>query len=264
MKAKAVVKVMNFHALLRVDSSSKQALKYQKMQNELTDMIQIILNNKNFKLDKLIMIPKTHLPKLRIYLGTDLGFCGGINTNVSQIIMSNNETKCENIIIGKKLNYGKNVVLRISKDEYHQNFDLIRDFIVKAVKGHAYSSIDIVYNHYYDTSTIKTEVKQIYPLQIKENKELKKFQWDDFEIDSSPQELLEEMIISCLIYELKTCEASSYAAENIMRQNATSESLKKLDEMEIEEIKASRKAKNQKQFKKTIDSFTKQKSLKEV
>ena len=71
MKAKAVVKVMNFHALLRVDSSSKRALKYQKMQDELTEMIQIILNNKNFKLDKLVMIPKTDLPRLRIYLGTD-------------------------------------------------------------------------------------------------------------------------------------------------------------------------------------------------
>ena len=70
------------------------------------------------------------------------------------------------------------------------------------------------------------------------------------------------MTISCLIYEVRIAAASAYAAENIMRQNATSESLKKLDEIETEAMRQLRKEKNQKSFRKTIDSFVKQKSLK--
>ena len=85
--------------------------------------------------------------------------------------------------------------------------------------------------------------------------------WDDFEIEGDAQELLEDMMISCLIYEVRIAAASAYAAENIMRQNATSESLKKLDEMESEATRVERKKKNQAAFRKTIDSFIKQKSL---
>lgn len=46
-----------------------------------------------------------------------------------------------------------------------------------------------------------------------------------------------------------------------MRQNATTESLKKLDEREAEELRLQRKEHTQKAFRKTIDSFVKQKSL---
>ena len=38
MNVKAVVKVMNFHALLRVEASSKRALMYQTMEEELAAM----------------------------------------------------------------------------------------------------------------------------------------------------------------------------------------------------------------------------------
>ena len=86
-------------------------------------------------------------------------------------------------------------------------------------------------------------------------------EWDDFEISGDAQKLLEDMTISCLVYEVRIAAASSYAAENIMRQNATSESLKKLDEIEAEELRVQRKEKNQNSFRKTIDSFVKQKSI---
>ena len=45
MNVKAVVKVMNFHALLRVEASGQQALKYSTMEEELSDMMRILQNN---------------------------------------------------------------------------------------------------------------------------------------------------------------------------------------------------------------------------
>ena len=40
MNVKAVVKVMNFHALLRVEASGQQALMYSTMEEELSAMIE--------------------------------------------------------------------------------------------------------------------------------------------------------------------------------------------------------------------------------
>lgn len=45
MNVKAVVKVMNFHALLRVEASGRQAVKYNTMEEELSAMMSILQNN---------------------------------------------------------------------------------------------------------------------------------------------------------------------------------------------------------------------------
>src|SRR5699024_5379187 len=71
MNVKAVVKVMNFHALLRVEASRKQAERYQAMESELENMMRIVMNNRNLRLDKRIALPDPALPALRIYLGSD-------------------------------------------------------------------------------------------------------------------------------------------------------------------------------------------------
>ena len=44
MRVRNVVKVMNFHSLLRVDSAKKTAAKYQTMEENLLDMIDGIVN----------------------------------------------------------------------------------------------------------------------------------------------------------------------------------------------------------------------------
>lgn len=258
MNVKAVVKVMNFHALLRVENSGREALKYSTMEDELSAMMQILQSNRNLRLDKNIRLPDPNLPVLRIYLGSDLGFCGSVNTSVSSVLQ--HDAAGEKIVIGKKLRRSSEVSLYLSQEEYHQNFEKVRIYLERAVRERCWSAVEIVYNHYYNVSCVKQEIKRIYPLEAKTNEVIAN-EWDDFEINGDAQRMLEDMTISCLIYEMRIAAASAYAAENIMRQNATSESLKKLDEMEAEATRLERKEKNQKSFQKTIDSFVKQKSL---
>ena len=120
MKIENVVKVMNFHSLLRVDSSKKNAEKffeYEKALNEFTDNI---LNNRNLLLDKkLLQLDKNARP-LNIYIGNDLGFCGNFNTNVST--EARRDENCDKIIIGKKIikNNQDGVLLAITKEEYKE------------------------------------------------------------------------------------------------------------------------------------------------
>lgn len=258
MNVKAVVKVMNFHALLRVENSRREALKYSTMEDELSAMMQILQSNRNLRLDKNIRLPDPNLPVLRIYLGSDLGFCGSVNTSVSSVLQ--HDAAGEKIVIGKKLRRSSEVSLYLSQEEYHQNFEKVRIYLERAVRERCWSAVEIVYNHYYNVSCVKQEIKRIYPLEAKTNEVIAN-EWDDFEINGDAQRMLEDMTISCLTYEMRIAAASAYAAENIMRQNATSESLKKLDEMEAEATRLERKEKNQKSFQKTIDSFVKQKSL---
>ena len=75
MNIKNVVKVMNFHALVRVDRAKREARKYMIMSGELYQMLDQIMNNRNLVLDKSIMQPDPKKPSLTFYIGSDFGFC---------------------------------------------------------------------------------------------------------------------------------------------------------------------------------------------
>ena len=260
MKIKAVVKVMNFHSLLRVDASRKKAEHYSSMQAELVQMMRIIVNNRNLKLDKLIKDPDPSLPVLRFYIGSDYGFCGNVNTSVAS--MMNDGVNQEMVVIGKKLRKSGDASLRLLQEEVVERFEEIKEYLEKAVKERKWSAIEIAYNRYYNSGLIKPEIDRVYPLDLADDGTTDKAALlADFMIEGDPKELLQGMMISYLQYELKIALASAYASENLMRQNSTSESLKKIDEMEEEELKNERKERNAAAFRKTTDSYVKQKAL---
>lgn len=258
MNVKAVVKVMNFHALLRVEASRKQAERYQTMESELENMMRIVMNNRNLRLDKRIALPDPNQPVLRIYLGSDYGFCGSVNSSVSNVLVQDRDSA--RIVVGKKLRHPQQVELFLTQEECFADFSRVRAYLEQAVRERKWSAVELVYNHFYNLSSVKQITKRIYPLEAKP--EDQEHQWDDFEVETDVVRLLEDMMVSYLTYELKIAAVSAYASENIMRQNATTESLKKLDEREEEELREARKLRTQKSFQKTIDSYIKQKSLK--
>jgi hypothetical protein len=56
---------------------------------------------------------------------------------------------------------------------------------------------------------------------------------------------------------VKIASVNSFASENIMRQAATTESLKKIDELEEAQLRAVRKVEKQKAFAKVFDNYIK-------
>lgn len=259
MNVKSVVKVMNFHALLHVDAASNLARKYSSMEQELMDLMQIIQNNKNLNLDRKIKLPDMSLPALRIYIGSDFGFCGSVNTSVSSV--QRQDDNSEKIVIGKKLHRGENIILSMNQDEVSERFNEIESILCQAVKDRKWSSIELVYNHFYNISSVRQIEKRIYPLEKSDNAGESGREWDDFLIEGDSVALLEDITVAILNCELRIAVASAFASENIMRQNATSESLKKLEEIEADNLRETRKQRSQASFRKTIDSYVKQKSL---
>lgn len=257
MRIRNVVKVMNFHSLLRVDSARRNAEKYFEYEQEITDFADNILNNRNLILDKKVLKLNKEDKPLNVYIGNDLGFCGNFNTNVNDLAKTDSDI--DKIIIGKKItNEKNNVILSMTKDEYPSKIGEIEDILHDAIVNAKYSEINIIYNHYYNISKIELRKKKILPIEsIKEEEtQDKKHHLEDFAIEGDINSILRNIIVLYLSYEIKIATENSFASENIMRQTITKESLKKLDEIEEENLRKERKIVKNKNFKKVLENFT--------
>lgn len=245
---------MNFHSLLRVDGAKRLAEKYLVLERELTNMIDHVVNNRNFILDKKINRPKQSNPTLHIYVGSDYGFCSNFNSQVNDMLQKDQEEK--KILIGKKTkDIKKNVILRCYREAYDENAKVVEDRIAKGIKNQEYKAIYIIYNHYSNASHIQLVKKKIYPIDVKMERSREYSQ--DFLIETDANDLLQNMIVLYVQYSIRMCMVNAYAAENVLRQNTTRESLKKIDEREEMDQKKENKEKRAKAFRKTIEGFSK-------
>ncbi|MCR4722089.1 MAG: F0F1 ATP synthase subunit gamma [Lachnospiraceae bacterium] len=253
MRIKPIVKVMNFHALIRVDKARKKAEKYLKLEREASDIIDLIANNRNFQLDKKLWSIDETKPPLNIYIGSDFGFCGNINFTVNQYI--ERDIEADKILVGRKLRQSApGVVLALPREEFYSDYDKIHEFLVETIMGKQHSQINLIYNHFYNMSRIEITKKKIFPFDIEVGT---KVYTEDFFVEGDANRILYDLLTSYVNYEVKIAEVNSYASENIYRQNSTSESLKKIEEIEAEQLIQLRKERVAKEFEKVIDNFTK-------
>lgn len=253
---KSIVKVMNFQALLHVDKAHRTADKYLLLEKDVNKMINIIENNRNLILDKKFGQIDPNNPRLRIFIGSDLGFCGVINASVNRELLKEDGSN-EIIIIGRKIHTDKKIKYEVSRDDFEDKFFEISAIFEDGIKNKKYSGVDIFYNHYHNMAQIEPMMKNVYPvnLQKDENEELYK---DDFLIEGGDVEkILQELTITYLNYELKSAIVSSYASENILRQQATNESLKHIDEMEEQKRWLDHKTREKVAVSRVIESYTK-------
>lgn len=130
----------------------------------------------------------------------------------------------------------------------------IEDLLYDVIKNAKNSVINIIYNHYYNISNIQLVRKTLLPLE--ENKK-KGTYLEDYTIEGDINQILLNIVVLYLAYEIRVAVENSYASENVMRQSITSESLKKIEEIEEENIRKERKEKNKKSFKKVIENYIK-------
>ena len=72
---KNIVKVMNFHSLIRVDKAKKKAAKFNEVEHELMRTLAALVYNINLRLDKKMLKENPNGVDLNIYVGNDMGFC---------------------------------------------------------------------------------------------------------------------------------------------------------------------------------------------
>lgn len=248
---------MNFHALVRVDKARREAEKLSAMEEKLRGMIDSITNNMNLMLDKYILTINQDMPALNIYIGSDMGFCGGYNYVINESAVK--EKEAVKVLIGKKLwNNIDNVVMTLNKEDYVDNPKSLDDLIMDGILGGKYSQINVLYNEYINSSTIQWNCKRVYPFDF-DSKEDKSKYTEDIVCETDINDLIRKMIVTYIGFEVMITVINSFASENIMRENSTSESLKKIDEIEEEHKFQERKQISIKNFEKLIETFSKQK-----
>ena len=227
---------------------------YFKTEEELFKLINKILFNQNIILDKKGILPDKDKPKLSIYIGNDLGFCGDFNSQINKRVK--NDTN-DIIAIGNKviLNSNNKVVLKQSKEEFVKNFKNVEQIIYDAIRNSSYSEIYILYNRYKNMEVQEFTEEKIFPVDYKED-ENEEYS-EDFATETEITSMLQNLISLYICYEIKICEMNSYAAENVVRQQITKESLRKIEELEEEAMKKRRKEKKQKDFQKIIENYRK-------
>ena len=249
---KNVVKVMNFHSLLRVDKARKKAEKYLSVGEEITKILTEILYNKNLVLDKQILMPDKTTPILDIYIANDYGYCGDFNSSVRRAIMKNIDNY--KIIIGSKIVYKDNkTVLKLEKDLFNQEFTQIRHYIEKSLLDMSYREINIYYNHYYTSTTFEFKKVNVFPLEFKGEY----YSGVDYTAETNLQNMLKSLVAFYICYQLKMCECISEAAENLNRNQITSMALDKIEEKEEEKRNQYLRKRNEEACFKNVENYKK-------
>lgn len=249
---KNVVKVMNFHSLLRVDKARKRAEKYLTVGNEITKILTEILYNKNLVLDKQALVPDKNKPILDIYIANDYGYCGDFNSSVRRAIMRNVDNY--KIIIGSKIVYEDNkTVLKMEKDLFNEEFSKLQHYIEKSLIDMSYSEINIYYNHYYTSTTFEFKKVNVFPIEFKGEY----YSGVDFTAETNLQNMLKSLVSFYICYQLKMCECISEAAENLNRNQITNMALDKIEEKEEERRNQYLRKRNEEACFKNVENYKK-------
>lgn len=242
---------MNFHSLLRVDKAKRKADNYKVLEEEILSFMNKVLNNKNLNLDKRLITSKPDGKIVNFYIGNDLGFCGNFNSSVKHV--AEEDKGVIKIVVGEKIFMNKDdVALNIAKEDFYNDFKKIEDIIKPLLINRRIKEINAIFNRYYNVNNIKLEKKKLFPLEFDDSKNT-----EDFVIETDASSMFEDLLLLYIECELQIIESNSWAAENIMRQNLTSESLKKIDEIEEEKQKQVRKEKKYQAFKKQMANYRK-------
>jgi len=251
-KIKNVVKVMNFHSLLRVDKARKEAEKYRNVGEEITNIIGRIVYNKNMVLDKNVLLPVKENPKLNIYLANDFGFCGNFNSVISKQIKQDKDDY--KIIIGNKIIYTDDkVLLKIGKDHFYDSFADIEKCIDDALANSSYSEINLYYNHYNSSTSFDFKKLMLFPIEFSGEY----YEGEDFVKETNVTEMLKSLLSFYICYELRMSECNSRAAENVLRSQITKQAMEKIEEKEEEKQNAERRKRTEKSISKTVENFKK-------
>lgn len=249
---KNVVKVMNFHSLLRVDKAKKKADKFLELEKEIEEFMSIILNNQNLNLDHKLLNAKPNGKTINIYMGNDLGFCGNFNSSIKHEAI--NDKTSMKIMVGKKIFLDdENTVLNISKEELYKSFAKLEDTIKPLLEKKEINEINVIFIRYININNMHLDKTKLFPIEA-----IKQKNTSDFVIEADGNMLFTDLILLYIDCKLQIVESNSWASENIQRENLTNESLRKIDEIEEEKLKVSRKEKKTADFKKQLANYRKE------
>jgi F0F1-type ATP synthase gamma subunit len=166
------------------------------------------------------------------------------------------DAAAEKILVGKKLSKGApGTLLAVDREALGKEYGKITEILEDALVNQRYSAINVAYNRSDGSGGIELWRRRLYPIEL--TSDAKDHYTDDFSVEGGAEELLFALCATHAGYGLMAAAAESSAAESMLRQNTTAESLKRLDEREAEERVLAAKVREQASFRRVLDSHVK-------
>ena len=224
MNQEKVLKVINFHSLLKMNKFKGKINSYQNISNDVFKIIKELYFNKTIYFDRNALIPDSTKPKLNIYIANDSGLCGNYNTEVIDKIKTHpNDYK---IIIGRKITYDDEfTLLKLSNRDGEKSIIEIEKIINDGLRGMKYSEINIFYVNYNNYSDYSLKQIELFPIKY----DGKSFIGLEFESKSNVLEVIKGLISYYICYQIYTALDLSRVSENRERKRTTDIALKKVN-----------------------------------
>lgn len=248
-----IVRVMDFHALARIDKAKHSTESTRPTESLLESIIRQIYYNKNLNIDKKLLIANQSGIDLSIYIGSDLSFCGDFNSSIITELLHNTSSK--KIIVGQKIRQAttQDCLYSLSKEEFYRDSSHVSQIIDDYLSKKQIKSVNVIYNKYYSIDDIRLEKAQIFPIEFEKQTDER---YDiDFTIEEGTSHILSNIMAVYLNYKVIIAEKSSWAAENVNRERIARESLKRIEDLKAEEKIQEAQARNQKKLLEQIDNF---------
>ncbi len=233
MKITKAMKLVATAKLRGARLSYEDSLVYAKSVEHIVNNLSLIPGAKKFTSSR------SEGRNLYIMIGSELGLCGGYNTSMFKIV---EEFKDDMFItLGKKaISYFKhrdeyevileksgitdNPVLEMIKDVGDLAFDLYSSNKVR--------SVNLVYTKYVNSVSFKPEIKQIFPLQIKNSMR------EHIEFEPEEETLLKSglprYVDASILVALKESLVSEYASRRLAMDSATDNAGELIDSLLVE------------------------------
>lgn len=255
---KKITKAMQLVATSKIMKAKKNLKEIQEYYLSVSEVFQdLLLNIKENDLSK--VFPKKSSPNtLYVVITSDLGLCGGYNSNVLKLLKVDLKQNDKIIVIGKKgvshLNSLSipiiNSFVDVSDKPNYNYASIISQLAIPMFLNGEVSSIKLVYTKFINSITFEPKIKRLLPIDI-ENLDIKKNTNEDkikpvFEFLPSIEVILFKslpLFISTFIYgalvESKLSEASS---RRIAMENATDNATELISKLQLQYNRARQSA----------------------
>lgn len=266
-KVRSSVQVMNFHSLMNIASAMENIEQVREYEDDIKSVIGNILNNEHLILDNHIgsnFFVKTSSERdVNFYITSNFGLCGNFNSSV--IKQYNQNTKAyRNYVSGKKgiKKMNKSNDIPITIDDL-KSVDIFNELIDLFFEGEI-TGINIIYNRFITQDRNEFTIQQLLPFN-RESLDINQKEDDPFPIDyiieCSFSKLLRDLITLYIKDNVYIAHLSALATENAVRQQITTESLKKIDTEILKYDLVLKKERRMKKNDELMDMLIKAKSM---
>lgn len=240
-----ITKAMELVSASKMRKAQASALSGKRYASKIYEMVMELSSKVDYVHHPLLTKPKKLTGKrLVVFLSSNKGLCGGLNTNLFRFALQTyKEGNQEYITIGKKgatfvYRVGKTIIADFSTmNPVHLVVSPLTDLITKAFLDGQYDGVDILYSEFISALKQNPRKKTLLPLTLDVESEQKKEPILNIVIEPNAQEVFDSLLPHYLENQIRDAvhqaEASEHSARMVAMRNATDNAVSLTEELTL-------------------------------